>query len=168
MNTKFSIGVVVAIVLQISGFVWWTAQQSQTINILSVKVAGLTSSASVVETTNFRRDIRELQTILTAMPELIQSDLQELEDEMNDIATELRSDLEKIRDDLRKKRKQNNIRKEIRSDADSVRDQKKPNKKKNNNIRNQIKIDSATIHNETPEERRKRRKLERKALKQKF
>ena len=159
MNTKFSIGVVVAIVLQISGFVWWTAQQSQTINILSVKVAGLTSSASVVETTNFRRDIRELQTILTAMPELIQSDLQELEDEMNDIARELRSDLENIREDLRKKRKQNTIRKEIRSDAavDSVRNQKKPNKKKNNNIRNQIKIDSATIHNETPEERRLRR-----------
>ena len=30
MNMKFGIGVVIAIVLQVSAFVWWTAQQAQT------------------------------------------------------------------------------------------------------------------------------------------
>ena len=32
MNMKFGIGVVIAIVLQVSAFVWWTAQQAQTIS----------------------------------------------------------------------------------------------------------------------------------------
>ncbi len=81
MNSKFSIGVVVAIVLQVSGFVWWTAQQAQTINILSVKVAAITSSASDYVTTNVRRDIIELQNIFKALPEVIRADLLELEDE---------------------------------------------------------------------------------------
>ena len=142
MNSKFSIGVVVAIVLQVSGFVWWTAQQAQTINILSVKVAALTSSASVVETTNVRRDIRELQNILKALPEVIRADLLELEDELNETSTELRTEIADIRKDLRKKRKNNTTRKEIRSDL------------KNN-------------RNGLPEDRKKRRKLDRKALKNK-
>ena len=105
MNSKFSIGVVVAIVLQVSGFVWWTAQQAQTINILSVKVAALTSSASVVETTNVRRDIRELQNILKALPEVIRADLLELEDELAETSMELRTELSDMRKELRKKRR---------------------------------------------------------------
>ena len=142
MNSKFSIGVVVAIVLQVSGFVWWTAQQAQTINILSVKVAALTSSASVVETTNVRRDIRELQNILKALPEVIRADLLELEDELAETSMELRTELSDMRKELRKKRKNNTTRKEIRSDLGNNR-------------------------NGLPEDRKKRRKLDRKALKNK-
>ena len=47
MNNKFSIGVVVAIVLQVSGFVWWIAQQSQTIEQLNSQVTELTSRMAV-------------------------------------------------------------------------------------------------------------------------
>lgn len=43
MNNKFSIGVVVAIVLQVSAFVWWTAQQAQTIMQLETEMAELTA-----------------------------------------------------------------------------------------------------------------------------
>ena len=37
MNAKFGIGVVIAIVMQVSAFVWWTAQQAQTIETLKTK-----------------------------------------------------------------------------------------------------------------------------------
>ena len=47
MNAKFSIGIVVAIVLQVSGFVWWIAQQSQTIDTLKNEVAELTARTEV-------------------------------------------------------------------------------------------------------------------------
>ena len=100
MNTKFSIGVVVAIVLQISGFVWWTAQQAQTINILSVEVAELTSKASVVETTNVRRDITDLQNSLNALSELIKVELQELEDDVDEAELELWAEIEDIRNEI--------------------------------------------------------------------
>tara|TARA_R110000772_G_scaffold1453_6_gene4944 strand:+ start:12716 stop:13024 length:309 start_codon:yes stop_codon:yes gene_type:complete len=100
MNTKFSIGVVVAIVLQISGFVWWTAQQAQTINILSVEVAELTSKASVVETTNVRRDITDLQNSLNALSELIKVELQELEDDVDEVELELWAEIEDIRNEI--------------------------------------------------------------------
>lgn len=100
MNTKFSIGVVVAIVLQISGFVWWTAQQAQTINILSVEVAELTSKASVVETTNVRRDITDLQNSLNALSELIKVELQELEDDVDEAELELWDEIEDIRNEI--------------------------------------------------------------------
>ena len=100
MNTKFSIGVVVAIVLQISGFVWWTAQQAQTISILSVEVAALTSKASVVETTNVRRDITDLQNSLNALSELIKVELQELEDDVDEAESELWAEIEDIRNEI--------------------------------------------------------------------
>lgn len=100
MNTKFSIGVVVAIVLQISGFVWWTAQQAQTISILSVEVAALTSKASVVETTNVRRDITDLQNSLNALSELIKVELQELEDDVDEAELELWAEIEDIRNEI--------------------------------------------------------------------
>ena len=43
MNMKFGIGVVIAIVMQVSAFVWWTAQQAQTIETLKGQVSELTS-----------------------------------------------------------------------------------------------------------------------------
>ena len=64
MNMKFGIGVVAAIVLQVSGFVWWTAQQAQTIETLSKEVTELTSRMAVEDDVNQKRDIDELKTAL--------------------------------------------------------------------------------------------------------
>jgi hypothetical protein len=61
MNTKFSIGVVAAIVLQVSAFVWWTAQQAQTIEQLSEQVAQLTSKMAVEDEVNMARDLSDLK-----------------------------------------------------------------------------------------------------------
>ena len=69
MNAKFGIGVVIAIVLQISGFVWWIAQQSQTIDTLKSEVAELTAKIQVEKEVTLINDVKQLQ-----------KDLQELND----------------------------------------------------------------------------------------
>jgi hypothetical protein len=61
MNMKFGIGVVVAIVLQVSGFVWWTAQQAQTIEILKTEVSELTSKMAVEDEVNMARDVADIK-----------------------------------------------------------------------------------------------------------
>ena len=57
MNTRFSIGVVIAIVLQVSAFVWWTAQQAQTIDQLNEQVSELTSRMAIEDSINLRNNI---------------------------------------------------------------------------------------------------------------
>ena len=61
MNNKFSIGVVIAIVLQVSGFVWWIAQQAQTIDQLNTQVDELTSRMAVEASVNMIRDIEDIK-----------------------------------------------------------------------------------------------------------
>lgn len=61
MNMKFGIGVVIAIVMQVSAFVWWTAQQAQTIETLKTEVAQLTSEMTVARQINKERDIEDLK-----------------------------------------------------------------------------------------------------------
>jgi len=69
MNNKFSIGVVVAIVLQVSAFVWWTAQQAQTITQLESEMAELTARTEVEKEVTLINDVAQLK-----------KDIQELSD----------------------------------------------------------------------------------------
>ena len=71
---KFGIGVVVAIVLQVSAFVWWTAQQAQIIQQLNEQVTELTSRMAVESSVNMMRDIED-----------IKEELNEHEEWMNDL-----------------------------------------------------------------------------------
>jgi hypothetical protein len=64
MNNKFSIGVVIAIVLQVSAFVWWTAQQAQTIETLKGEVNELTAKSAVADEINLKRDIADIKKML--------------------------------------------------------------------------------------------------------
>ena len=64
MNMKFGIGVVVAIVMQVSAFVWWTAQQAQTIATLKSEVSELTSKMAVEDEVNMARDIKDMKVKL--------------------------------------------------------------------------------------------------------
>ncbi len=61
MNNKFSIGVVVAIVLQVSGFVWWIAQQSQTIDTLKTEVSELTAKSQIEKEVMLTKDVEQLR-----------------------------------------------------------------------------------------------------------
>jgi len=84
-NMKLSIGVVVALVLQVSGFVWWTAQQAQTIQDMEKQVEQLTSRMAVEETVNMARDMAEIKKKLVEQDEWI-DDLYYTVDELTKFA----------------------------------------------------------------------------------
>jgi len=86
MNSKFSIGVVVAIVLQVSAFVWWTAQQAQTISQLNVQVSELTSRMVVEDDVNLKRDIKDLTAKVIDMDDWITENFHNIE-QLIDFAT---------------------------------------------------------------------------------
>ena len=86
MNTKFSIGVVVAIVLQVSAFVWWTAQQAQTISQLNEEVSALTSRMAVEDNVNLKRDIADLKIKLKETDEFVSQNYTDITD-LIDFAT---------------------------------------------------------------------------------
>lgn len=67
MNAKFGIGVVIAIVLQVSAFVWWTAQQAQTIETLKGEVAELTAKSEIEKEVTLINDVKQLQKDITEL-----------------------------------------------------------------------------------------------------
>ena len=89
MNSKFSIGVVIAIVLQVSGFVWWIAQQAQTIEQLNQQVSELTSRMAVEDDVNMKRDIKELKYALKQLDEDLDEVWVYIDDEVNEIWAEI-------------------------------------------------------------------------------
>ena len=84
MNAKFSIGIVVAIVLQVSGFVWWIAQQSQTIDTLKNEVAELTARTEVEKEVTLINDVEQLK-----------KDVQELSDKTKDAILDVLEQVDK-------------------------------------------------------------------------
>jgi cell division protein FtsB len=86
MNMKFSIGVLIAIVLQVSAFVWWTAQQAQTISQLNEEVSALTSRMAVEDNVNLKRDIADLKTKLKETDEFVSQNYTDITD-LIDFAT---------------------------------------------------------------------------------
>ena len=69
MNNKFSIGVVIAIVLQVSAFVWWTAQQAQTITQLESEMAELTARTAVEKEVTLINNVKQLREDLDDLKE---------------------------------------------------------------------------------------------------
>ena len=86
MNMKFGIGVVVAIVMQVSAFVWWTAQQAQTIETLKDQVSELTSKMAVEDEVNMARDIADMKKLLAEQDKWITQNYNYIED-LIDFAT---------------------------------------------------------------------------------
>ena len=80
MNNKFSIGVVIAIVLQVSGFVWWIAQQSQTIDTLKNEVAELTAKSEIEKEVTLQNEVKQLRKELDKMKEDILKSLTSIDD----------------------------------------------------------------------------------------
>ena len=56
-NMKLPITVIGVIVLQIGGFIWWTAQQASTIANLEETVSQLSAQSEVQDKVNMQRDI---------------------------------------------------------------------------------------------------------------
>ena len=58
-SMKLPITVIVVVILQISGFIWWTAQQAVTISDLEEAVTSMSSSMAIADRTNLKRDVQE-------------------------------------------------------------------------------------------------------------
>lgn len=56
-NIKLPIALVVAMILQVSGGVWWVSQQAATIADLEGTVAQMSSRMAIEQTVNLRRDV---------------------------------------------------------------------------------------------------------------
>jgi len=80
MNNKFSIGVVIAIVLQVSAFVWWTAQQAQTIDTLKNEVSELTAKAEIEKQVQLASEVKQLRKEIDKMKEDIIESLTSIDD----------------------------------------------------------------------------------------
>ena len=73
-----------AIVLQVSGFVWWIAQQSQTIDTLKNEVAELTARTEVEKEVTLINDVEQLK-----------KDVQELSDKTKDAILDVLAQVDK-------------------------------------------------------------------------
>jgi len=76
-NFKLPIALVVAMILQISGGVWWVSQQAQTISQLEETVSQMSSRMAIEDQVNLRRDVTQNS-----------KDIDELWEELEDIAAD--------------------------------------------------------------------------------
>jgi uncharacterized protein YoxC len=58
-SMKLPITVIGVVILQISGFIWWTSQQAVTISDLEESVTSMSSSMAIADRTNLKRDVQE-------------------------------------------------------------------------------------------------------------
>lgn len=58
---KLPLALVVAMVLQISGGVWWVSQQASTIASLEKDVSEMSSRMAIEENVNLKRDVEQLK-----------------------------------------------------------------------------------------------------------
>lgn len=56
---KVSIGIIAVVILQIGGFIWWTAQQASTIESLGEELEILSIQNNQADKTNLIRDVEE-------------------------------------------------------------------------------------------------------------
>lgn len=58
-NIKLPITIIGVIILQIGGFIWWTAQQAATIADLEETVSQLSSRMAIEDNINLKRDVQD-------------------------------------------------------------------------------------------------------------
>ena len=58
-NLKLPVTVIGVVILQIGGFIWWTAQQAATIADLEETVSQLSSRMAIEDNINLKRDVQD-------------------------------------------------------------------------------------------------------------
>lgn len=58
-NVKLPITIIGVVILQIGGFIWWTAQQAVTIADLEETVSQLGSKMAIEDNVNLKRDVKD-------------------------------------------------------------------------------------------------------------
>lgn len=72
-NLRIPVALVVAMVLQISGGVWWVGQQAQTISQLEETVKEMSSRMAIEANVNMKRDIQRNTESIEGLSEAAQS-----------------------------------------------------------------------------------------------
>ena len=92
---KVSIGIIGVVILQIGGFIWWTAQQASTISNLESTVSQLSAQSEVQDKVNMQRDIERNQEHIQELMDI----LAEVYEDMDDADQELWSEIDVIHED---------------------------------------------------------------------
>tara|TARA_R100001463_G_scaffold104043_1_gene158541 strand:- start:186 stop:590 length:405 start_codon:yes stop_codon:yes gene_type:complete len=95
-NMKLPITVIGVIVLQIGGFIWWTAQQASTISNLEETVSILTVENNATDRTNLIRDVEQNKEKIEEMIDT----LSEMYEDMEDWDNELWEEVDMIHEDM--------------------------------------------------------------------
>ncbi len=95
-NMKLPITVIGVIVLQIGGFIWWTAQQASTISNLEETVSILTVENNATDRTNLIRDVEQNKEKIEEMIDT----LSEIYEDMEDWDNELWEEVDMIHEDM--------------------------------------------------------------------
>ena len=97
-NLKLPITVIGVVILQIGGFIWWTAQQAATIADLEETVSQLSSRMAIEETVNLKRDVQlnaehidTLKDVVVDEVDDLWYDVDDLWDEVNNMASHMTS-----------------------------------------------------------------------------
>jgi len=93
---KVSIAVVGVVILQIGGFIWWTAQQASTISGLEETVNILTVENNATDKTNLIRDVQRNTDHLQEIIDI----LSEVYEDMEDADNEIWEDIDMINEDM--------------------------------------------------------------------
>jgi len=93
---KLPITVIGVIVLQIGGFIWWTAQQASTISNLEETVSILTVENNATDRTNLIRDVEQNKEKIAEMLDA----LSEMYEDMEDWDNELWEEVDMIHEDM--------------------------------------------------------------------
>jgi hypothetical protein len=86
---KASWGLILVIVAQISGFVWWTAQQASTISNLEATVSVLNATSNTTDKINMIRDIEQNKMNIDEMIDILAEFYEDMEDADDDIYLEI-------------------------------------------------------------------------------
>ena len=93
---KVSIGIIGVVILQIGGFIWWTAQQASTISTLEETVNILTVENNATDKTNLIRDVQRNTDHLQEIIDI----LSEFYEDMEDGDNEIWEDIDMINEDM--------------------------------------------------------------------
>ena len=88
-NMKLPITVIGVIVLQIGGFIWWTAQQASTISNLEETVSILTVENNATDRTNLIRDVEQNKEKIDEMIDILAEMYEDIEDWDNELWEEV-------------------------------------------------------------------------------
>jgi cytoskeletal protein RodZ len=86
---KVSIGIIAVVILQIGGFIWWTAQQASTISSLEETVSQLSAQSEVQDKVNMQRDIAQNADNIDEMIDILAEFYEDMEDADDEIWEEI-------------------------------------------------------------------------------